>query len=437
MLSPRSTYVVRETLPLVGGALDQITPVFYRRMFAKHPELERDLFNRGNQAQGDQQRALAGAFIAYATTLVDDSEPDARRLLNRIAHKHASLGVTEEQYPIVHEHLFAAIGEVLGADVVTAEVAEAWDEVYWLMAEDLLAIERGLYAQAGVAPGRVWQPLLVRRRVQESPDTVSFALGRRDGGTLPSARPGQYLSVAVRLADGARQIRQYSLAATPRMTAASTPTDGRATQGLEPSVTAVDAGAGVSEWVIMVKAVPARVEDGEEVPAGEVSTFLHHNVFEGDELSVSLPYGDLVLQPGEGPLLLASAGIGCTPIIAMLHHLVATGDERPVQVLHADQSAARHAHRRELKELVAQLPDGRLSRWYEDLGIRAERHDLRPGYVDVRDVPLPEGVTVYMCGPLPFMDRVRATLLERGVHAGRIHYEVFGPDSWLAAAPVG
>ena len=67
MLSEKSAEVVRATLPVVGGAIGEITPVFYRRMFAAHPELQRDLFNRGNQAQGDQPRALAGAIAAYAT----------------------------------------------------------------------------------------------------------------------------------------------------------------------------------------------------------------------------------------------------------------------------------------------------------------------------------------------------------------------------------
>ena len=79
-------------------------------MFTAHPELDRDLFNRGNQAQGDQPRALAGSIAAYATMLVaEDERYPLDQLLARIAHKHASLGITGDQYPIVHEHLFAAI----------------------------------------------------------------------------------------------------------------------------------------------------------------------------------------------------------------------------------------------------------------------------------------------------------------------------------------
>jgi nitric oxide dioxygenase len=403
-LSATSTEVVRATLPVIGAAIGDITPVFYRRLFAAHPQLERDLFNRGNQAQGDQQRALAGAIAAYATLLVDENGPDPQAVLARIAHKHASLGIVEEQYPIVHEHLFAAIVEVLG-DAVTPEIAAAWDEVYWHMANSLVAIERGLYAEAGVAPGQVWQSLVVRSRVQESPDTVSFVLAAPDGAPLPPARPGQYVSVAVRLADGAHQIRQYSLTRAPESSA----------------------------WGISVKAVPGHREGDAIVPAGEVSNFLHANVFEGDTLEVSLPFGDLELSQGETPLVLVSAGIGITPMIGFLHYLRRTGSQREVVVLHADRSAARHAHRAELAELVDAIPGASLHRWYEDLGARAAGDAEYHGRIDLAGVELPADADVYLCGPTPFMAGVKSALVARGVAPEKIRYEVFGPDQDLSA----
>jgi nitric oxide dioxygenase len=149
MLSDKSAQVIRDTLPAVVAAIGEITPLFYQKMFTAHPELIRDLFNRGNQAQGDQPLALAGSIAAYATMLVSDNAHPTEQLLARIAHKHASLGVSREQYAIVHEHLFAAILQVLG-DAVTPEVAAAWDELYWHMADDLIGIEQGLYSGAGV-----------------------------------------------------------------------------------------------------------------------------------------------------------------------------------------------------------------------------------------------------------------------------------------------
>ena len=406
MLSTKSAQVVKATLPVIGAAIGDITPVFYKRMFTAHPELERDLFNRGNQAQGDQQSALAGAIAAYATLLVAEDGPDPLEVLARIAHKHASLGITEDQYPIVHEHLFAAIVEVLG-DAVTPEIASAWDEVYWHMAKALVTIEKRLYAETDVADGDVWRTLVLRRRLQESPDTVSFVLGTADGSPLPSSRPGQYVSVQVELPDGARQIRQYSLTHAPE----------------------------VSEWGISVKAVPARrTEDGAIVPAGEVSNFLHHNLFEGDEIRVSSPFGELVLQDSRSPLVLISAGIGITPIIGILHYLTGTSSTREVLVLHADRSRARHAHRQELKELVGALPEGTLHRWYEDLGVRPTGDVLRAGRVDLGAVEIPANAQVYLCGPLPFMESVRGTLLEQQIPEADIHYEIFGPDQWLASA---
>jgi len=406
LLSAKSTEVVRATLPAVGGAIDDITPIFYRRMFAAHPELERDLFNRGNQAQGDQQRALAGSIAAYATLLVSDSAPDRSDLLARVANKHASLGVTPDQYQIVHKHLFDAIVEVLG-DAVTEEVAAAWDELYWDMANALTSMEDDLYGDAGVEPGQTWRQVTVTRRTHESQDTVSFVLASPDGAPLPLARPGQYISVAVTLPDGARQIRQYSLTRAP---------EGK-------------------EWGITVKAIrEAASDDGSTLPPGEVSNFLYENVFDGDELTVSLPFGDLVLEDSPEPLLLISAGIGSTPIIGMLHYLARTSTEREVMVLHADRSPARHAHRQELADLVSRLPGTAVHHWYEDLGVRPATDTTKLGLIDLSGVDIRTDAQVYLCGPLPFMESVRQSLLERGVPAKNIHYEVFGPDTWMPDA---
>lgn len=388
MLSEHSTPIIRQTLPAVGAAIDKIAGLFYDNLFAAHPELLRDLFNRGNQANGEQKTALAGSIAAFAGMLVDP--PDAGRtdtMLTRIAHKHASLGIAPEQYDVVHEHLFAAIAEVLG-DAVTPEVAAAWDEVYWLMADTLIVAEAGLRRAAGGS-----REMTVTGRREETPDVVSLTFRPTDGTPAPPFRPGQYVSVQAELPDGARQIRQYSLSS-----------------------------AG-PDWRITVKRVHDPVR-----PDGEVSTWLHRTAQVGDTLMLSAPYGDLTLPDGDGPLLLASAGIGTTPMLAMLGRLAADGSPRRVIVAHADRGPADHAHRDELLRLTDELPNAELHLWYEDPGTAA----ARTGRMDLSGVALPRGLTACLCGPLPFMRGVREALLSRGVAADAVHYEVFSPDHWLA-----
>lgn len=392
MLSKQSTATVRATLPAVGAAIGEIADRFYTRLFAAHPELLRDLFNRGNQASGTQRQALAGSIAAFATHLVErpDERPDV--MLNRIAHKHASLGIAPEQYATVHEHLFAAIVEVLG-DAVTPEVAAAWDEVYWLMANALIAIERRLYAQhSGSGGRRAWE---VVDRVEETADVATFRLRPADDGPVPTYRAGQYASVRVELPDGAHQIRQYSLSSAP--------------------------GSPVRQ--ISVK----RVYDAAS-PDGEVSNHLHARVHVGSTLELSAPYGDLVLDDTDAPVLLASAGIGVTPMIAMLEQLALTGHRAPVTVVHADRSPADHALRADHEAYAAKLPDAAVHFWYEQDAEGAGR----PGLTDLSSVALASGTRAYLCGPLPFMRAVRGQLIDKGVAPADIHYEVFGPDLWLA-----
>ncbi|MET8143230.1 globin domain-containing protein [Sphaerisporangium sp. NPDC005288] len=429
MLSLESAAHVRATLPAIGAAIGDIAARFYDTMFADNPELLRDLFNRGNQANGEQRAALAGALAGYAASLVGSgAAPDA--MLARIANKHASLGVTADQYVLVHKYLFAAIGDILG-EAITPEVAAAWDEVYWLMAGTLIALEAVLYRESGEG----WLEATVIDRRRETPEVVSFTLRPK---VARSFRPGQYISVAVPLSDGARQIRQYSLSRAPER----------------------------GDWRITVKR--AR---GDGAPDGEVSALLHSGVRAGDVLSVSAPFGDLTLPHGDGPLLLASAGIGITPMLSMLDHLAATGSRRRVLVAHADRTPAHHAHRAELLDLVAALPGATLHRWYEqECGCARDDRTGHAGYaghadqpataptgrttaqgtapraggaagsaaapamigrVDLTGVDLPEGVVACLCGPMPFMREARSQLLARGVPASDIHYEVFGPDLWL------
>ncbi|QDY07406.1 hemin transporter [Micromonospora sp. HM134] len=398
MLSESSAAVVTATLPVVRAHADRITGRFYARMFAAHPELL-NLFNRGNQATGRQQAALAASVVAYAGHLTGEDTTGWAAVLERIAHKHASLGIAAGQYPLVGRHLLAAVGEVLGA-AVTPQVAAAWDEVYWLMACELVAREARLYAATGLPHGGVvWRDWRVTGVTPQATDVVSVTLVPVDGGPVPGFVPGQYVSVTVDLDGGrGRQIRQYSLSGRP------------------------DA----DHWRITVK----RVRGTGGAPDGLVSGFLHDHVGPGDTLRLSPPFGEVSAVAGTGPLLLVSAGIGLTPAMSALAHLAATAPDRPVVLAHADRDGAAHAHRADLVELHARLPRLLLRLWYEEVtgdDAPALPAEVTRGLLDPELIPLSPDAHVHLCGPLPFMNRVRGGLLRRGVPVERIAYEVFGP----------
>ncbi|WP_336084152.1 globin domain-containing protein [Nocardia sp. SSK8] len=396
-LDPAHAEIVRATLPLIGANIDAITSTFYAGLFERHPDLRRDLFNQGNQAQGSQQRALAASIATFAGYLVDPDLPHPSALLARIGHKHASLGITADQYQVVHDNLFAAIVAVLGADVVTAPVAAAWDAVYWLMADALIDLEKQLYVAAGVEPGEVFRAVRVTARTDDAAGTAVFTVTAADPAQrLPEFLPGQYLSVGVRLPDGARQLRQYSLVNAP--------------------------GGGLLEFAVK------RVRAAAGCPAGEVSNHLHDTVFAGDELEITLPFGDLTVDTDtDNPLVLISAGIGATPMIGVLEHLAAHTPHRPVQVLHADAAPDTHPLRDRMRALTDRLPGASLDLWYAE-----PTPGAHTGRLDLTAVALAPDAQVYLCGATGFLDAARAQLAAAGVPAERVHTEQFTPTDWQA-----
>ncbi|WP_115789558.1 globin domain-containing protein [Arthrobacter silvisoli] len=385
MLSEKSRPVIQATLPLVGSRISEITADFYKRLFAAHPELLDGLFSRSNQRSGEQQQALAGSIAAFATHLVNNPGTLPEKVLSRIAHKHASLGIKEEQYGVVYEHLFAAIAADL-ADVITPEIAEAWTEVYWLMADALIKLEKDLYAAQ--ANTRMWMPWRVIAKEAAGKASMTFTLEPADDTPVTAAKPGQYISVKVRVADGLRQVRQYSLSG--------------------------DAGTS--------RSFTTKLNDD-----GEVSSALHADVEPGDILEISNPYGEITLKDGHGPVVLASAGIGCTPTASILRSLADAGTERDVLVLHAERSMDSWALSGQMTADAAKI-DADLLLWLE-----TPQPGAKEGFMSLREVDLPADASLYLCGPLPFMKKIRDEAIEAGIPATRIHYEVFGPDVWLAS----
>jgi nitric oxide dioxygenase len=398
VLSDRSRPVVQATLPAVAENIGEIARRFYAHMLGAHPELLDGVFNRGNQAEGTQQVALAGSVAAFASALVQDPEQLPDKLLSRIAHKHTSLGIRPDQYQVVYDNLFWAIGNVLG-DAVTPEVAAAWDEVYWLMAYALINQERGLYSARGVRPETVWRPWQVEQKITETDDVVTFVVKRIDDRLVKTSLPGQYVTVLMPMPDGVRQPRQYSLTRAD---------DGEHRQ-------------------FSVK----RVRGGDK-PDGEVSNLLHDTVGVGDVVTMSLPFGDVVLDDWR-PAVFASAGIGITPMAGMLSHLVTARSGLDVTLLHADLDEASWALRRQVVDDVRALPNGSVHVWFERGAEGSLPVDgVHGGLMDLGQVDLPDGAVYYLCGPLPFMQAVRSALIDRGVAPRDIQYEMFGPDLWQA-----
>jgi nitric oxide dioxygenase len=151
----------------------------------------------------------------------------------------------------------------------------------------------------------------------------------------------------------------------------------------------------------------------------------------GDRLTMSLPFGDVVLDDSR-PVVFASAGIGVTPMAGMLSHLAAARSQLPITVLHADLDEDSFALRRQVLDDVAKLPGASAHVWYENGPSSTLPVDVHGGTMNLDDVKLPHDAGYYLCGPLPFMQGIRSALIDEGVSPRDIQYEVFGPDLWQA-----
>jgi nitric oxide dioxygenase len=368
-----------------------ITTTFYRTLFAAHPELT-NLFNMGNQASGAQQQSLAAAVFAYAANIGNPAALGP--VVSRIVQKHVSLGIRAEHYPIVGRFLLGAIAHTLG-DLATPPLLAAWDEAYSSLAALFIAEEKAQYATAGIAPGQT-RVMKVTEIVRQSANVISLRLFPTDGAPLPSFKAGQYLSCTLDLGGGRQQIRQYSLSDAP------------SDDGLRISV--------------------KRETPGAETPAGEVSNWIHDHVRVGSLLPVSPPFGDFAPDTETvEPVVLLSAGVGITPMIAALNMIAKNHPQRRVIFAHAARDADYHAHRADIAQAQAAMPDLQVVTFYEKLN--GDVH-AKQGVMEVTQLPSwPRTETnVFMCGPLPFMKAQWLALVEAGVPVSRLHREVFGPD---------
>lgn len=405
MLSQSTIAIIKSTVPVLAVHGKAITTRFYERMFAAHPELLH-IFNHTNQKQGRQQTALANAVYAAAAHI--DNLEAILPAVQQIAHKHRSLGIKPEHYPIVGENLLAAIKDVLG-DAATDEIIQAWAEAYGVIADAFISVEEGMYQEAEQAAGgwRDFRNFVVARKEKESDVITSFYLKPQDGGILPPYLPGQYVTIKLEIPGQTYTFnRQYSLSDRP----------------------------GADAYRISVK----REQGDPSKPAGIVSAYLHEQVQPGDVLQVSAPAGDFVLDTvKDTPLVLLSGGVGLTPMMSMLEHVLAQQPGRQVTFIHAAKNSSTHAFREQLASLQA-THDGLNSYvvysqpTQEDQA--AGRFD-RAGHIDLpwlKSVLADNDADFYFCGPVPFMKTIHASLAAWGVPTERTHYEFFGPMGNLA-----
>jgi ferredoxin-NADP reductase/ferredoxin len=252
------------------------------------------------------------------------------------------------------------------------------------------------------APG--FRPLAVTAIDQESADVLSLTMKSSNGELPPTPLPGQYVVLRLqRTASGPPLFRSYSLSGPPS----------------------------TERYRIGVKIEPNRA----------AGTYLREHVRVGDALEASSPRGSFILQSGQRPVVLLSAGIGATPVLAMLFALAAARSTRQVLWLYGARDRQHHPFAAEVRRLIVALTNGRSYVCYSSPGLSdrmgedfdATGHLSRSVFDDVR---VPREADVYLCGPTRFMAAMKEALAARGVTPERIHVELFSGSESMAPGVV-
>ena len=383
MLTKQQIELVKATVPVLREHGVALTSHFYKRMLSHNPELMQ-VFNMGHQRAGFQQQALAGAVLAYAENI--ENLPALLGAVAHIANKHVSVGIRAEHYPIVGKHLIASIKEVLG-DAATPELIDAWTAAYMQLADVLIGAEKAIYDKNAVAEGgwTGWRFFKVAEKSKQTDNVTSFKLVPVDNGKMPEVKAGRYISVRVFVkGQDLIQPRQYTVVK-----------------------------ADATSLTIAVK----KVEAVEKSPAGMVSNTLHNDINEGDVVEVSFPVGEFNLPEGNGELCLLSAGIGITPLFAMLKEAVQKDPTRKISFVHVCKNKEAIPFREELALVVK---EGNVS-----FEVFETSEHGRPSEDFFKSL-VSQGADYCICGPVPFMKLAASELVKNGVAENKIHAEKFG-----------
>tara|TARA_R110002126_G_C10490909_1_gene504520 strand:+ start:34161 stop:35393 length:1233 start_codon:yes stop_codon:yes gene_type:complete len=409
MLSQKTIDIVKSTAPILDEHGEALTKHFYKRMFSHNPEVL-PFFNPANQAEGTQQRALAAAICAYAANI--DNLEVLGSAVELIAHKHVSLQIKPEHYPIVGQNLLSSIREVLG-EGATDDVIGAWGEAYGFLTDILTGREAQIYKESAEKDGgwSGFRSFKIDRKEQESSLITSFYLKPEDGGALPDYLPGQYITLRVPTKNGSTTMRNYSLSDV----------------------------AGLDYLRISVKKEAAPQA---KTPNGYVSHLLHEEKSVGDKVELAAPCGEFFLNPHdqhERPLVLLAAGVGITPILSILKTALAAMPERKIIFIHGVVNEAVQAFKPTIDALSAQHDNLTVHYRYNDAAkngaTRAE--NCSTGFVDavlIESLVPDRHADYYFCGPKPFMINIYQDLLKWGIPSTQTHFEFFGPREALEEA---
>lgn len=400
MLTNHHKQIILATVPLLREGGVALTKHFYNRMFTHHPELK-NLFNMGNQNSGKQQTALAMAVLAYAENI---SNPIVLMpAVDLIGHKHTSLNVQPEQYEIVGTHLLASIKEVL-QDAATEEVLEAWTLAYQQLANLMIGHEQKMYEHKKEEVGNWigWRTFIVKSKVEESTEITSFYLQPKDGKAIPNHLPGQFLSIKVFLPElNLEQIRQYSISCAPND----------------------------DYFRISVKR-----EKGPNIAVnGMISNYLHDHILEGNEVELSAPAGNFVLNNSNAKKIFISGGIGQTPLLSMLETLdLQDKFQQEVVWIHACRNKEVHAFADKVKNIENNHENVRKYQFYDVVEESLADQNILEGQIDftkIKDWKFEQDSEYYVCGPLPFIEKMIVELKTNQVNDHQIFFEEFGPKS--------